>query len=269
MKRTNRKIILSGSTVEEYNYTEKALLYDFSVPAQSRIRTKIEVTDEASKIRKEESKRRSLQRTRSNLRRLINTNAWQWLKTTGEPYLPVFVTFTFGPNIQNVKEANRIFSHFIKRLNHYVKHDGTRLKYSVVVEFQERGAVHYHTIFYNLDYIKKNILAGIWGQGYIKIKGITNVSNAGAYVCKYMSKDLCDDRLDGLKRYFSSRNLHKPLHIIDQYKAEKVSKLIPPKYKTKEKEFESVYQGKVKYTQYNLGKTENIFTIIPDLKTLL
>ena len=268
MKLTKKKLIFSGSTIEEYSYDDKPLSYDFTVPEQSRTRSRIVVTDEASKQRKAESQQRSLHRTNSILRRLVNTNAWQWFKKDAVPYPPVFVTFTFKENIQNIKEANKIFSNFIKRLN-YAVDENNLLKYVVVIEFQKRGAIHYHTIFFNLKFIKKETLAELWRYGHIKIKAIENVNNVGAYISKYMSKNLADSRLDGLKRYFPSRYLHRPIVIKDHIKATRISKLIPQKFLTKEKDFESSYNGTVGYKQYNLGKKQSIFDILPNLRELL
>lgn len=265
MKLTNKKIILSGSTIEEYDYQERSISYDFIVPKQSRSRSKIIVVDEKSRLRKEESQKRSLHRTKSNLRRLVQANAWQWKKTDGTLYPPIFVTFTFAENIQNIKKANKIFSNFIKRLNYRMKEESDLLKYVVVIEFQKRGAIHYHTVFFNLDFISKDALADLWGQGFIKIKAIENVDNTGAYLSKYMSKDFADGRLDGQKRYFPSRILQRPIEVKDQHRARLISNAIPKKYIVKEKEFESAYHGKVKYTQYKLGKEQNLFDVVPDL----
>jgi hypothetical protein len=269
MKLTNKKIILSGSTIEEYGYEERAVSYDFIVPENSRTREKIIVVDEESRKRKEDSRQRSLYRTSSNLRRLVQANAWQWKKTTNKPFPPVFLTLTFEENIQNIKEANRVFSHFIKRLNYLMKGKTELLKYVVVIEFQKRGAIHYHTIFFNLDYIKKQALTKLWGQGFIKIKAIENVDNAGAYIAKYMSKNFVDERLDSQKRYFSSRNLQKPIEIKDEFKAKVISRNIPKEYIVKEKEFDSAYHGKVKYVQYKLDKKECLFDVIPNLADIL
>jgi hypothetical protein len=112
-------------------------------------------------------------------------------------------------------------------------------------------------------------LADIWGQGFVHIRAIDQVSNAGAYVSKYLVKHFEDDRLDGLKRYFSSRGLHKPIEILDETKADAVLALIPVPYLAKQKEFTSKYQGKVEYKQYLLGQTQSINDVVPDLDLLL
>lgn len=209
-----------------------------------------------------------MQRSNSKLRRLVSANAWKWKKPDGSPYPPVFATFTFAEEIIDPKITNKIFSKFIKRLNYEIGYDKKSfLKYVTVIEFQDfsrDGVVHYHTIFFNLPFIIKNLLAEIWGQGFINIHKIDHVDNAGAYVSKYMSKHFEDDRLDGLKRYFSSKGLLKPREILRQSEAEAIASTIPIQYLVKEKEFESKYQGKVVYKQYLLDKTQSLIDVVPD-----
>jgi hypothetical protein len=55
------------------------------------------------------------------------------------------------------------------RLNYHIGH---ALKYVSVVEFQKRGAVHYHAVFFNLPFIVNDELAAIWSHGFIKINAI-------------------------------------------------------------------------------------------------
>ncbi len=209
-----------------------------------------------------------MQRSNSRLRRLVNANAWKWKKPDGDPYPPIFATFTFKEDIKDIKAANALFSHFIKRLNYEIGHTKKSfLKYVTVIEFQDfsrDGVVHYHTIFFNLPFILKDLLADIWGQGFIHIRAIDHVNNAGAYVSKYMVKHFEDDRLDGFKRYFSSRGLLKAIEILDQSRADSIISLIPIAHLAKQKEFTSKYQGKVEYKQYLLEKTQSIEDIIPD-----
>lgn len=214
-----------------------------------------------------------MQRSNSRLRRLVNANAWKWTKPDGTAYPPVFATFTFKENIKNIKAANKIFSHFVKRLNYELGHTKKSfLKYITVIEFQDfsrDGVVHYHSIFFNLQFILKDLLADIWGQGFVHIRAIDQVSNAGAYVSKYMVKHFEDDRLDGQKRYFSSRGLLKPIEILDQYKADVISSLIPTSCLAKQKEFVSRHQGRVEYKQYLLDRTQSPIDVVPGLDLLI
>jgi len=169
MKLTNFKIIISGSNIETYRYQEKAVSYDFprSQKGVSISEQNLSVDEKLEK--KLLSRKSSMLRSRSTLRRLVNANAWRWLKQSGLPYLPVFVTLTFADNVRNSKIANKIFSDFIRRFNYYIT-DGQKksfLKYVVVIEFQDKnrgGVVHYHVMFFNMKKVWTNTIAEIWGQ---------------------------------------------------------------------------------------------------------
>lgn len=266
-KFTNTTITISGSTAEAYFYQGKSIVYDFVIPEKYRVKkSKILVVDEESRLRKIESRRKGMQRARSTLRRLISANAWKWKKNDGTLYLPVFVTFTFAKNVEDIKTANRLFSRFIKRLNYYVGHEKKSfLKYVIVTEFQKRGAIHFHTIFFNLEFIWKSKIEELWGQGFAKIKSIESVSNVGAYICKYMSKEFEDERLDSKKRYFTSRKLNKPVVIKNQEDARSIISQIPKEFVVSEKEFDSVHLGKVKYVQYQIDKERSFVDVVPEL----
>ena len=274
MKLTNTQVIISGSTVEAYRYKERPLSYDFKASKEGKTRSRIIVVDDETAARKTESRRKSMLRARSHLRRLVNSNAWFCYKPDGQAYLPIFCTFTFREDIRDPKVANRIFSKFIKRLNYKV-HDGDKkglLKYVVVTEFQDfsrDGVIHYHVVFFNLPFIWKDDLSAVWDQGFVDIKKIARVSNVGAYISKYMAKHFEDDRLDGKKRYFSSRGLLKPRVIRDQQKANIIIEAIPFVLIVRDREYTSERQGTTNYTQYRLRKRQSLLEAIPALRGLI
>lgn len=170
-----------------------------------------------------------------------------------------FVTFTFGGktdfDVTDVNSCNKYWMNFIKRLRRRYKN----FKYIAVVEFQDkngRGAVHYHMIS-NLPYIKKSELAEIWGAGFVYINAIDKVDNIGAYVTKYMNKDLDDERLQGLKAYNHSRGLLEPVELKTwdegtQSSLREINALISNKKPSYSAKYESPEAGTITYTQYNL-----------------
>ena len=148
--------------------------------------------------------------------------------------------------------ANYEFLKFVKRWQYKL---GYKLQYSVVVEFQKRGAVHYHSIFYNIPHkVNLNDLRAVWGLGSVNVKRINHVDNVGAYMVKYMSKNSDDERLKGQKMYFNSRGLKKPEIIMD---CDLVNSLLmslqdqSPKYSTSYDIFyNDAVQNSVIYKQY-------------------
>lgn len=172
----------------------------------------------------------SVYRSRKSLKRLLNANAGMYFKQNGESFMPVFITLTFRENMAVIKPANRIYSKFIQRFNHFLFCEKkSRLKYIVTIEFQKRGAVHYHAIFFNLPY-RENIkldVERLWGEGFVKVKAIYDMKDVGNYVMKYITKKHFDYRLVGKKCYFSSRNLFKPIEIRESEKVIAFMNLVP------------------------------------------
>ena len=159
-------------------------------------------------------------RAREALRRTISANWGQWYdENAGRYFMPLFMTFTFQENMQDIIEANSRFHDFIRRLNHELLYTRKAvLKYSWVIEVQERGAFHYHIVVYNLPFIEKLIerLYAIWNEveknGSVNFRSkMKDVRNVGAYVTKYMSKDFTrSDLPKGFHLYNNANHLRKP-----------------------------------------------------------
>jgi hypothetical protein len=177
----NQKLVISGNFLEFYQFQNK-IKKDFSLKDSIQ---RIKNLDYNTNWQKSQF---SLTRTRRSIRRLINSN----------PVMSKFLTLTFAENVKNIDFANYEFKKFIQRLKYqYIKSD---LKYLSVIEFQKRGAVHYHTIS-NIPKIKSSTIADLWGNGFIKINKIKNCDNVGAYVSKYLTKD-STERLFNRKKFF-------------------------------------------------------------------
>lgn len=238
------KVIISGSVVEIYEY-EKSVYKGF---VSNGGRDKM-----ANEEGKEKNRKDTLRRARQDVRRTVNANVWAY----GDHCQPKFLTLTFSDNITDLDIANYKFKKFIKRLNYLVfGMKIANLRYTAVPEFQKRGAVHYHVVLYNLPYTKADVIEEVWGNGFIKINKIDDVDNVGAYVCKYMVKDLDDDRLKGRKCYFNSRGLFKPVVIEDEKKVENIKNSLPGEKRTVLTVYENDYTGVTIYKQYNLNRGE-------------
>jgi len=156
----------------------------------------------ADKKKKKENRKKVVTRIRNNIRRLAIANFNEHSR---------FFTATFKENITGMDYANSEFKKFIKR----IKYQYGDFKYIAVVEFQKRGAIHYHMLS-DFGYIEQKDLEKIWGNGFVWIKDLITVKNGkpldniGAYLVKYMNKNTVDKRLMGKKAYFASRNLVRP-----------------------------------------------------------
>ncbi|MEI9966981.1 MAG: replication initiator [Candidatus Moraniibacteriota bacterium] len=151
----------------------------------------------------------SINRTRNTARRLISANF-----DAGD----AFLTLTFARNVEDLALANSLFKSFIRSLRITISargYDPEKFKYFAVIEFQKRGAVHYHVLL-RVPYLDIEDYQALWPYGWFKINRIQHVRNVGLYVSKYMRKDISDPRLRGKRSYQCSRNLIRPVVITDK-----------------------------------------------------
>lgn len=207
---TQTQLKISGYVIELRKYARDFFIGDR--PKSFKGKTE-DTTEEIKSYSADEIVQRRYYRAKRELHDYINCNAQAWPDNNNRPYLPIFITFTFRENIQNIKEANHTFTKFIQRFNYLVTGDRkSYLKYVVVIEFQKRGAIHYHALFFNLPFIENIKLKtqDSWREGFVQVKSIRNIGSVARYMSKYMSKRFDDPRLSGKKCYFVSRGLKKP-----------------------------------------------------------
>jgi hypothetical protein len=270
------KIIKSGREIEVYDYKDKEILRGYKRKERKKKKTQKfkgqlnfnEYKKELKRLEEWEISYKaktkfSISRTRTNIRRLANAN----------PKLNKFLTLTFAESTTELKKANYLFNQAMKRIIRQKDY----FEYVAVVEFQKDidfygrkkekgGSVHYHLLC-NIKMPKTNNLKELfdwekwfalryWKYGFIKIKDVKQISNIGAYFCKYLGKDMFDKRMFRKKKFFCSQKLNKPVEItgyeafrfFDQY-----LKGLEPIFA---KSFFSEYAGNIDYSAYTLP--ENI-----------
>jgi hypothetical protein len=188
-----QKAIVYGKYVEYYEYDTNLISH--------------KETHRIAYRRTGEHQRRqsSLSRARQEIYRIVEANVGRY-----GAYRPVFFTLTFRRNETELKKTNRKYKYFITKLNEYVGH---KVKYIVVPEFQKRGAVHYHGVFFNLPYLPIETFKKLWSNGSVDLQVTRKFRSVGAYISKYLSKDMFDKRLFNQKAYFTSRGIYRPIHI--------------------------------------------------------
>jgi len=268
----NFKIIKSGKQIEVYEYNTKNVVRGYTRKKRQPIKKIIRKQEQVEQLdmyayekeqeevteKQKQKTEFSTHRTRSNIRRLTNSN----------PQLNKFLTLTFAESTTELVEANKLFHLAMKRIIH-TKPD---FAYISVVEFQKDvdyhgkkkekgGSVHYHLLCNIKTIVKRDrfewerwFQKRYWKYGFVKVKDVNKVDNMGAYLCKYLSKEMFDKRMFGKKKFFCSRNLHQPVELTG-LKArmffEKFVEELPLKF---EKSFENKWTGKVRYTAYTLAK---------------
>lgn len=247
----NCKVVVSGTQVEVYEYN-KPVWRDFKktgkngrkVPNQEPKQLDI---FEHLEIKKQKAQF-SINRTRTEIRRLVNAN----------PQLNKFMTLTFADNITDLATANYLFNKFILRMSYKY----SSFEYLAVPEFQKRGAVHYHVLC-KLPFVEITHIQTIWGHGFIKLNRIDDVNNVGAYVCKYLSKDMFDERTFAKKKFFRSQTLKKAVEILGWLAMKFIERVLSFLTPVFEKVFTSEWTGEVHYRAYTLEFSPCINGVIP------
>lgn len=230
------KIIISGDIIEIIGYSK----------LNTDTQDMKEVRAGSGKLKLENYVRRQKQR-RDMIRRLVTANF--------KKEYAKFHTLTFAKNMTDLKMANSLFKAYIRRLR--IKYG--KFSYIAVIEFQKRGAIHYHLLS-DLPYIPADELSMMWGQGFIKVNAVEHVDNLGAYLVKYMTKDNADDRLQGEMGYLISKGLNRPVVIQSWKDGNDIIGSVVQKYgldkkkPTYEATYESEHNGKTRYLQYNLSR---------------
>lgn len=250
-KISHKRLVISGPSIELYEYEYPYIWNTVGRPPSQ--------SDGIPKPRREDN----LSHTRALIRRLVDSNYLVY------GYQPVFLTFTYEKNETSVERAQADFDRFVRRLN---RAHATKYKYLSVLEFQERGAVHFHCIFFNMELaVELNEACGpwrcdaykmgycahgdfrgvaiLWTHGFVDIERVRSARRVGPYVCKYLNKATSDPRMIGKKAYTVSLGLKRPREIrddvrIDRYLEASTLNIIH------QVEYESEHYKTIKYTQY-------------------
>lgn len=189
-----------------------------------------------------------------------------------------FMTLTFADNIQDITYADNIqdityadneFKKFMKRFNYKYKR---KSKFLAVREFQRRGAIHYHILIdwrlpaalkkESLRSLEREIGTKTWGHGFVNLrslrgqkKGDKPVDNVGAYLVKYMTKDLYNANSSNNKLYLCSKGIKRPVVLVQTAARNKLEEIEITTYKKNfSNKYINEYLGTILYTEYNLSR---------------
>lgn len=202
----NVKEIQSGNRVEVYKYS---VAQEYKFEGNNKTGRKGKGKSNVEKNRKE-----TLNKARNNIIRLINCN----------PDLTTFITLTYADNMQDLQLSKYHLKAFFKMM----QEDFVNFKYLYVLEFQRRGAIHYHllcNLYVPVETAKlkeykqegQKILENqfhdmYWQHGFVDIRDLKQEgnTNVGLYVAVYLVEDLYKLDLGGARCYGYSRNLNRP-----------------------------------------------------------
>lgn len=248
------KVIVSGNIIEVYHYQKEPVnnldntdkVDDFDPFDYEN--TKVELED-----RTHERRLQTVRDARNITRRLALMNFTNSDK---------FITLTYKENMIDLNKADDDFKKFIKRFKYRFKIQ--TLKYIAVREKQKRGAIHFHLICdwkrdfdseEDVKHFERVLGSEIWKHGFVDIKQIDHVDNVGAYIIKYMTKNLSVEIFKNKKLYLCSKGLERPIvyrgvnaeALIDTYNLGQKKEVFTNSY-------ESEYLGTVTYKEYNLSR---------------
>ncbi|MEI7709124.1 MAG: hypothetical protein WCI76_00215 [bacterium] len=211
------KTIISGNNLERTDYEKDVISLGRSTgnrkttPATENMGTSGKDTlserDSATTLGK---RRDNAQRSSVAFRRIVASNL-------GGLTRPLLVTLTYRDNFTDLKGSYKHFSSFIQSLRYKF---GKDFKYISVPEFQKRGAVHFHALFWGLpegiflQERKTRTLAELWARGFVYLKETDGNEKLSFYLSKYMAKAFIDPRLKNQKCYVASRNIQRPTVIV-------------------------------------------------------
>jgi hypothetical protein len=261
---SNQRAKISGNLIEISKFEKAILVGNYRIKSKEK--------DEKEKVPKEklnseEIREKSLKRARARIYDMVFSNVWQWKKRNGEPYMPIFITFTFRENITDLDFAHAEYTKFIKRLSYEIWGQNVNvLKYLAVVEFQGRGAIHYHVIFFNLPFMERiyDKMLALWGHGSANVKAIRSERGIARYLCKYLTKTIKEDRLQTRKSYFTSKGLKTPIATNIEEAVVVLESMLPEKLKFRGKPYETEYLGIVEKTYCNLRRYPKIAKLVKE-----
>jgi len=139
----------------------------------------------------------TISRTRYNIYHLIRCN---------QSDFNVFVTLTYSDNHLDLKTAKIDFKLFILKLEYYL---GIKTKYICIPERQDRGAVHFHCLFFNIPFRPLYEYKALWEHGDARFERSARLRSIASYVSKYITKNTFDFP-KGTRILMRSRNLVVP-----------------------------------------------------------
>jgi len=203
------KLVAYGETIELYEYEKNLnILGRKSGLNASRGRVSVLASGGADSLLAKKAIKRQDNARRATVafRRLVSANL-------GGDDRPVLVTLTYAENITSLRQGYADFACFVQNARYSF---GKGFRYIAVPEFQKRGAVHFHALFWGLPAQvaqferQTRVVAELWGKGFVYMKQTDGDDRLSGYLSKYMSKAFVEPQLANHKAYVCSRNIVRP-----------------------------------------------------------
>jgi len=206
------KMITYGKVVELYTY-EKDLQYTGRVRRQvprhatgtsvAAGRDSVQRQEEPVKAKRPDNARRAA----LAFTRIVTANF-------GESDHPILASFTYRENQTEIEQGYKDWKSFIDNAR---SRFGSDFRYVCVPEFQKRGALHFHALFWGIppevarEERSTRVVANMWSHGFVDLIGTDGNKKLSGYLAKYMAKSFLDPRFARKKAYRTSRNVKRPI----------------------------------------------------------
>jgi len=127
---------------------------------------------------------------------------------------PVLVSLTYREDTISIELSRKDLNAFAKRVCNFF---GRSVRYIAVTEFQKRGAIHYHVMFFNLPRVDHSYIQAEWGY-HVWIENVYRTKGLYSYLVKYITKSFQDHRFKGKKRYLQTL-IHQPFIVRNREEA--------------------------------------------------
>jgi len=209
------KIIISGNDFELYEYEKDIVTLVGGVRrknADTYVCVGVEPSGEDSLSNQEDEAKMgkradNARRASMAFRRIVTSNLVGAAPAT-------LVTLTYKDNFTDLSAAYRHLTAFNQSLRYRY---GKTFSYVLVPEFQKRGAVHFHALYWGLpeelfhSERETRVLSQLWGHGFVFLKKTDGNERLAFYLAKYFTKAFLDPRLKNQKSYVASRNVKRPI----------------------------------------------------------
>ncbi|MFT9344314.1 MAG: hypothetical protein ABF526_12040, partial [Liquorilactobacillus nagelii] len=192
----------------------------------------------------------------------------------------LFITLTYRSNMTDNSRLRKDFDRFMKRF----KYKYNNIKYISVIEPQHRGSFHSHLLVKFLDlnnvFIENEIVAKMWGNGFVNVKSTYGIDNIGAYLTAYLTdievnvdddlnnKNVVEKQIDGQSKKFikggrlhlypsgmnyyrHSKNISEPIQFFKEYGQIKKADLGKSTFKKSIIVKNDNFENAIHFEQYN------------------
>jgi len=251
-----KKFIRYGNNLEVYEYEREP------ISREQRANRKPKDNAYNKKLgadRKDTLSERQLGQRQNNSKRAMVAFRRLVASNLQRPELPSLLTLTYAENLTDLSIGYKDYRSFVQALRYKY---GKDFRYICVPEFQKRGAVHFHALFWGLpsevflQERKSRTIAMMWGHGYIFMKETDGHEKLSTYLAKYMSKAFIDPKLKNQKSYVASRNVKRPQvgrgiapmwAVIDDFTGDQEVEVVEKTYDTK-------WLGKCRHRLFKITK---------------